>query len=232
MIAPSAVDEPRRALADVDLDLGAGERCLLLGRNGAGKTTLFHLVLGLLARDHGEILVAGHDPEVGTQARRHVGWMPADDRSLVGRLTLAENLRLHGRLFGMGAADIDDRSSVVLDQVGLGDRADDLVVALSAGMRARLQVARALLPRPALLLLDEPTASLDPAASVAVLDLVQDLVATHDVAAVIATHRLDEVERLGGRIVVLDEGRVVHDGDLRDTGLPRLGALLGVEVAG
>lgn len=229
-IAPSAIQAPRPALTDVDLDLVAGERCLLLGRNGAGKTTLFHLVLGLLTRDAGDIRVSGLDPQRATAARGRIGWMPADDRSLAARLTTAENLVLHGRLSGMDRADMQGRIPMVLAQVGLADRADDLVASLSAGMRARLQVARALLPRPALLLLDEPTASLDPAAATGVLDLVDALVSDEGVAAVIATHRLDEVQRLGGRVVVLDEGRITHDGDAAAVGIPGLERLLGVQA--
>ncbi len=231
LIAPSAIHAPREALVDVDLDLRPGERCLLLGRNGAGKTTLFQLVLGLLGRDGGDIRVGGLDPAQDAAARALVGWMPADDRSLVARLTTAENLQLHGRLFGMPGEDLRARIPAVLDQVGLTDRTDDLVASLSAGMRARLQVARALLPRPALLLLDEPTASLDPAAAADVLELVDGLIAAEDVAAVIATHRLDEVERLGGRVVVLERGRVSHDGDVAAVGVTGLERLLGVQAA-
>jgi ABC-2 type transport system ATP-binding protein len=106
------------------------------------------------------------------------------------------------------------RVDTALARVGLVAKADTTVTALSAGMRARLQLARAVLHRPALLLLDEPTASVDPVAAPGLLDLVRELVEDDGAAALISSHRLDEIPYLGGRVVLLDRGRVRHDGDV------------------
>ena len=203
------------ALDDVSFSVGPGEICALVGPNGAGKTTTFRILVGLAAASSGGASVMGFDCEhQSLEVRRLVGWMPAEDRSLLMRLTAAENLYFHGRLQGLKGRDLRSRIADTLDLVGLGGRAESSVFALSAGMRARLQLARALLPDPSVLILDEPTGSVDPVAAHELLGVIMTVVEERGLAALLSSHRLEEIEALGSRVVLLDRGRVRFDGDL------------------
>lgn len=203
------------ALYDVDLEVQAGQIVALVGPNGAGKTTLFRILTGLTTPTTGTARVLGFDVEHDSlSVRRVVGFMPAEDRSLFMRMTCMENLIFHARLQHLPRRDIARRSHEALAEVGIADRAESSVFSLSAGMRARLQLARAILHRPRLLILDEPTGAVDPVGAHALLDLVRALVREHDLAAVISSHRLEEIEALGSHIVLLDRGRIRYQGDL------------------
>ena len=154
------------ALDDVTFDVAPGEILAVVGPNGAGKSTAFRILVGLTSATTGKATVMGLDCGRQSQAvRRLVGWMPAEDRSLLMRLSCLENLRFHGRMHGMNKTEIAERSERVLDEVGLTKFADATPFALSAGMKARLQLARALFHEPSVLILDEPTGSVDPVAA-------------------------------------------------------------------
>ena len=203
------------ALDGVSFAVGRGEVCALVGPNGAGKTTTFRVLVGLTTPSAGRASVMGLDCETESVAvRRLVGWMPAEERSLLMRLTCAENLYFHGRLQGLKGDDLRSRIVSTLDRLGLGDRAEDAVVSLSAGMRARLQLARALLHDPIVLVLDEPTGSVDPVAAHELLGIITSIVKERGLAAVISSHRLEEIEALQSHVVLLDDGQVRYDGDL------------------
>jgi ABC-2 type transport system ATP-binding protein len=146
--------------------------------------------------------------------RRLVGFMPAEDRSLFMRMSCIENLLFHGRLQHLPKRELRGRCMLALDEVGLAAQARSSVFALSAGMRARLQLARAIVHRPRLLVLDEPTGAVDPVGAHELLVLLQRLVAEHDLAALISSHRLEEIEALGSNVVLLDRGRIRYHGDL------------------
>ncbi len=149
----------RRALDGVSLDVAAGAVVGLIGPNGSGKSTLLSLVSGLRAPDSGELRVLGAPPRPDT--RLHVG-VVFQESCLDPLMTLDETLTLHGRLFGLGGAALRRRSDELLEEFGLASRRSEPVSTLSGGLRRRLELARALLPTPQVLLLDEPTTGLDP----------------------------------------------------------------------
>lgn len=203
------------AIDGIDFEVGPGEICALVGPNGAGKTTAFRILVGLTTPSAGRATVMGLDCEHESMAvRRLIGWMPAEERSLQMRLTCAENLYFHGRLQGLKGQDLRDRIAATLDRLGLGDKTDDAVVSLSAGMRARLQLARALLHDPMVLILDEPTGSVDPVAAHEILGIITSVVEERGLAALLSSHRLEEIEALQSHVVLLDKGQVRFDGDL------------------
>jgi len=215
LLARTGVRTPVLALDGVDLTVRAGEICAVVGPNGAGKTTLFRILVGLTTPSGGAATVLGFDVEhESEQVRQVLGWMPADDRSLLMRATSRENLHLHGRLQGMTRRHLNTRIDEVLELVGIADKRDSMVATLSSGMKARLQLARAILPSPRVLLLDEPTGAIDPVAAHSLLGLITDLVREQQLAVLISSHRLEEIEALHSYALLLDRGRVRYTGDL------------------
>jgi len=202
------------ALRRVDLVVRPGHLHGLVGPNGAGKTTLLRILLGLVRRDGGTVRLLGHDLDLTTgPAPRGVAGL-VDTPAFYPYLSARQNLALLARL------DEDDRSRVrpdaidrVLERVGLGARADDKAGSYSAGMRQRLGLAAVLLRSPQLLLLDEPTSSLDPAGARDVRALARALVDT-GAAVVLSSHDLAEVEDLCTTLTILDRGRVVFSGTM------------------
>lgn len=200
------------AIADLDLEVGAGDVVGLLGHNGAGKTTTVRLLAGLLAPERGTVRVGGGDPVVdGPGVRAQMGVLPA---ALVvdSRLTARQNLRFAADVFGVPEDGLDDRIDATLVDFDLADRADERVGGFSSGMRQRLSLARVLLPDPSILLLDEPTSALDPVAARQVRRALTMLARERRRTIVLCTHDLAEAELLCDRVVVLEEGRVVADG--------------------
>jgi ABC-2 type transport system ATP-binding protein len=178
---------------------------------------LFRVLTGLTTPTSGSSMVAGFDAEhQSTAVRRVVGFMPADDRSLWLRNTCIENLQFHGRLQGMRDDVLTKRIRETLELVGLTHAKNRVGFALSSGMRARLQIARALLHRPKVLILDEPTGSVDPVGAFELVRLIKDITVRHSLAVVISSHRLDEVEELHDAVLLLDKGRVIYHGSLDD----------------
>jgi ABC-2 type transport system ATP-binding protein len=183
----------------------------LLGPNGGGKTTLFRIIATLVRPAAGTVRVFGADVgSRGANVRRLIGVVfqsPALDK----RLTVRENLRHHGHLYGLRGALLRDGIEATLARVGLADRGDDRVMSLSGGLARRAEIAKALLPAPRLLLLDEPTTGLDPGVRD---DLWRDLRALRDeqgTTVVLTTHLMDEAEACD-RVAILDGGRVVLSG--------------------
>jgi len=215
-----------RAVDGIDLDVHAGEVLVLAGPNGAGKTTLMHLVAGLFAPDEGEIVVAGLRDPARPEVRRSIG-VATQALALYGELTAAENVAFFGCLHGISGNEIRARVADVLSVVGLVDRRHDRVKALSGGMQRRLNLACALVHRPQLLLLDEPTAGVDPRSRNDLLRTIQGL-GREGHAIVYATHHMEEAARICDRVAILDRGRIValdtidrltaqHGGDLERT---------------
>ncbi len=214
-LVKSAITTSVVALDGVSFEVGPGEICAVVGPNGAGKTTTFRILVGLTTPSSGRATVTGFDSQHESVAvRRMVGWMPGEERSLLMRLTCAENLRFHGRLQGLKGPELRSRIRDSLAKVGIADAAEHSVFALSSGMRARLQLARALLHQPRVLILDEPTGSVDPVAAHELLGLIVSIVEEERLAAVISSHRLEEIEALHSHVVLLDQGRIRYDGDL------------------
>ena len=211
----SAITWPVTALGGISLTVGPGEICAIVGPNGAGKSTLFRVLTGLTTPTSGTASVQGIDVASAPRSvRALIGFVPAGDQTLYLRLSCADNLLFHGQLAGMSGRLLRRRIAEVLETVGLGAEAERVGFALSAGMRARLQLARALLHRPRVLILDEPTASIDPVGSYELLQVVEKVAANDAVAVLLSSHRLEEIEALRHRAVLMDQGKIIFDGDL------------------
>lgn len=199
-----------RALDDVSLSVPHGGFTALLGVNGAGKSTLFNLVTRLYNSRSGTIRVAGHDMRTDPGAALRRLGVVFQSRALDADLTVAQNLMYHAALHGMPRAAARARLAEVLAQVDLADRAGARVSALSGGQVRRAEIARALIHRPQLMLLDEPTVGLDVKSRAEVLALTRRLIADQGVSALWATHILDEIQPSDG-LVILHRGRVLFD---------------------
>jgi ABC-2 type transport system ATP-binding protein len=204
---------PRQALKDVSLTAAQSRFTALLGLNGAGKTTLFSLITRLYDTRHGSIEVLGHpvSREPG-QALRQLG-VVFQARTLDLDISVMENLLYHAALHGIGGREARRRSVAALEEIELTDRARDAVRQLSGGQMRRVEIARALLHRPRVLVLDEPTVGLDVASRAAIMRHVRGLVRERGVAVLWATHLLDEVAN-DDVAVVLHRGQVVAEGDV------------------
>lgn len=209
------IKEPVEALGDITFKVDPGEIVAVVGPNGAGKTTTFRILVGLTTPTQGSATIMGYDATTESVAVRSlVGWMPGDDRSLLMRLTCTQNLLFHGRLQGLNGRRLDKKIEDMLELVGLGHAAHKTIFALSAGMRARIQLARALLHDPSVLILDEPTGAVDPVAAHGLLNLITEIVAERNLGALISSHRLEEIEALQSRVILLDQGTIRYHGDL------------------
>jgi ABC-2 type transport system ATP-binding protein len=198
-----------RAVDGVDLEVERGEIFGVLGPNGAGKTTTMKMLATLLEPTAGSARVLGLD--VVTQSRevrRRMGAVLSDGRSLYWKLTARENLEFFGALYHVPPGEQQARIDGALAAVKLSDRADDYVERYSTGMRQRLVLARALLPDPELLLLDEPTVGLDPQSAADLRDRVRDL-QRQGRTVLLTTHYMDEADQLCNRIAIVDHGRIV-----------------------
>lgn len=199
---------PRTALAGVDLSVQAGEFVTLVGPNGAGKTTLLRVLSTLVRPTSGSLRIAGLDPtRAGEQVRRKIGFL-SHRTLLYDDLTAEQNLRFTARMYDL--ADSQARIDQLLEQVGLAARRSDLVRTFSHGMQQRLSVARAVLHRPEVLLLDEPYTGLDPHAAQVLTDLLLQLVG-EGCTILLTTHDLPRGLELGRRVLVLARGRLVYD---------------------
>ena len=203
---------PVRALDGVSLAVGAGQVVGLLGPNGAGKSTLLRILGTTVLPDEGTARVGGFDVTVeeGQDARRSAGLVLGDERAWYLRLSGRENLRFFAALEGLGRREAVGRTDELLGAFGLVEAGGRAVQGYSAGMRAKLALARALLADPPVLLLDEPTRSLDPVAAVEFRELARGL-ADEGRAVLLTTHDLHEAAAVADRVVVLSEGRVVAE---------------------
>lgn len=201
---------PREALRGVSIAVRRGEFVALLGPNGAGKSTLFQLLTGLFNADAGRIQVCGHDIRRDpVQALAQIG-VVFQQPTLDLDLSVIANLDFHARLHGLGGRKARERIDDSLQRVGLVDRARDPVRALSGGNRRKVELARALVHEPAVLLMDEATVGLDPASRRQLLDEVLAL-RDRGVAVLWATHLVDEADA-ADRAIVLHQGRVLAEG--------------------
>jgi ABC-2 type transport system ATP-binding protein len=200
----------RVALDDVSLRVASGSFTALLGLNGAGKSTLFSVVTHLYAPRSGSVRIFDFDVARQSGAALAQLGVVFQQRTLDPDLSVAQNLAYSAALQGMGRAERRERQAELLARVGLADRARDKARHLSGGQMRRVEIARALLHSPRMLLLDEPTAGLDVNARASILALVRDLVDRDGVGALWATHLVDEI-RAADHVVVLHKGRVLAD---------------------
>ena len=216
------------ALADLTVDVPAGS-VGLVGANGAGKTTLFRVMLGLLRPTAGHIQVAGRDvvaDPVGVRSR--LGYMPEHDCLPLDQ-TAADVVSTFGELAGLPTRAARQRASDILDLVGLDEARFRPIGGFSTGMRQRTKLAQALVADPALVLLDEPTAGLDPVGREDMLELVGRL-AGFGISVILATHLLDDVQRVCEHVVMIDRGQLVRAGPIE--ALLRTIGVMRVEVGG
>lgn len=198
----------RRALDGLSLQIERGEIFAFLGPNGGGKTTLFRLLSTLIPLQQGVIEILGHDvAREAHQVRRQIG-VVFQAPSLDKKLTVAENLRHQGHLYGMAGRQLQARQDEMLAQLRLNDRAADLVETLSGGLRRRVELAKGMLHHPQVLLLDEPSTGLDPGARSDLWDYLQQVRAEQGVTVVLTTHLLEEADK-ADRLAILHEGRLV-----------------------
>ncbi|WP_136417856.1 ATP-binding cassette domain-containing protein [Herbaspirillum sp. ST 5-3] len=199
----------------LSFSLRRGECYGLLGPNGAGKTTTLRLCLGLTAPDSGEIVLVGRRiPQEARAARLRVGVVPQAD-NLDPDFTVAENLLVFGRYFGMSDDEIAARIPKLLEFANLTAKKDANIGELSGGMKRRLTLARALINDPDLIFMDEPTTGLDPQARHMIWDRLKTLLAEGK-TIVLTTHFMDEAERLCDRLAVIDHGQMIAEGSPRD----------------
>lgn len=201
----------RAALADVSLDVARGAIFGLLGPNGGGKTTLFHILSTLVPLTEGKVQVLGYDLQRQAAAIRPLLGVVFQHPSLDRKLTVSENLRHHGHLYGLSGKVLRDRTQFVLRRVGIEDRRNDLVETLSGGLQRRLELAKAFLHRPALLLLDEPSTGLDPGARLDFTAYLEHLRDQEGVSVLLTTHILEEAEHCD-RVGILHQGHLVAVG--------------------
>jgi ABC-2 type transport system ATP-binding protein len=198
----------RPALSTVEFTIARGEIFGFLGPNGGGKSTLFRLLSTLVPIQSGDARILGCDLRGATQALRRKIGVVFQSPSLDGKLTVTENLAIHGNLYGMRGVRLKERTQAMLARLDVSDRAGDLAETLSGGLRRRVELAKALLHEPELLLLDEPSTGLDPAARREFFNLLSRLRESDGVTIVLTTHYMEEAERCD-RIGVLDRGRLV-----------------------
>ena len=198
-----------QAVDDLTLDVYPGEIFGFLGHNGAGKTTTIRLLNGVLEPTSGNAKVLGLDPQAEGPAVRAQTGVLTETPSLDERLTARENLSIYADLYNVPRAEVSGRVNSLLTEFELADRADEKVGGYSKGMKQRLALARALLHKPEVLFLDEPTAALDPVATRHVHTLVETLARREGCTVFICTHNLVEAQRLCDRLAVMEHGRLV-----------------------
>jgi ABC-2 type transport system ATP-binding protein len=218
------------ALDGVSLSVSAGEVFGLLGPNGAGKTTLISIATGLLAADSGSVSLFGRPFGPNARDLRHLVGLGTQDLSIYPDLSATENLRFFGKLYGLRGADLAARVAEVLGAVELADRAGDRAGTFSGGMKRRLNLACAIVHRPKVLFLDEPTTGVDPQSRAHIFDRVRALSAA-GVAVVYTSHYMEEVQALCSRIAIMDGG-TVRACDTLPNLLKRLSATLTFTVEG
>jgi len=197
------------AVRDVDLEVAAGEVFGLLGPNGAGKSTTIGMLTTTVLPSAGRALVGGHDVVLDPIAARGVSSVVFQDSVVDPSLTGRRNLEIHARLWGVAPSEVGDRITEVADGFGIDDLLSRPVAGYSGGQRRRLEIARALLSRPRVLFLDEPTVGLDPRIRYELLDVIARLRGRRGMTILLTTHYLEEAERLCDRVAIVHEGRVV-----------------------
>jgi ABC-2 type transport system ATP-binding protein len=201
-----------RAVDGIELEVAPGEIYGFLGPNGAGKSTTVHMLTTLLPPTAGTATVAGHDiVDEGPAVRDAIG-VALQEAALDMLLTGREHMRLQGGLHGLSAAEIKSRGNALLERVGLAEAADRRVGGYSGGMKRRLDLALALVHRPRILFLDEPTTGLDVQSRAALWDEVARLARTEGVTVFLTTQYLEEADALADRLGIIDRGRLVAEG--------------------
>lgn len=200
------VEPAVEALRDVSIEVGEGEIFGLIGRNGAGKTTLTKIIATLVQPTSGTVTVREFDSiRDEVRVRSLIGLATAEERSFYWRLSCEKNMMFFARLYGLRDKDARRRIGDIFERIGLSELADRRFSDISTGNKQKLAVARALLPEPPILLLDEPTRSLDPLAAADMRDLISSI---EGVSVLLTSHNLSEIEELCGRVAILSKGEI------------------------
>ena len=210
---------PLKAVDDVSFTIGPGEIVGLLGHNGAGKTTIMKMLTGFLEPTAGVIRIDGLD--LATDLRRvqaRIGYLP-ENCPVYPEMTVAGALGYHAGLHGVGGAELGPLLRAALARTGLTDKADQTIATLSRGYRQRVGVARAILHRPRILILDEPTNGLDPTQIQHMRELLREL--AHEATLLISTHILQEVQAVCDRVLIIQHGRLALDARLAELAAAR-----------
>lgn len=206
-----------KALDSVSFSIRSGDILGIVGPNGAGKTTLLKILAGVLRQDHGEVSFWGERVRSAKEHRKKIGYVSSDERSFFWRLSGRDNLEFFGRLYGLTAKHVRNRSEVLIKTFNFERAASRLFGDYSAGMRKKVAVMRALLHEPPILLLDEITNSLDPESAERVKEIVQGYIRSDENrAAIWCTHRLEEIPHVCDQVVSLNSGRVVAKEPVKD----------------
>ncbi|WP_066640610.1 ABC transporter ATP-binding protein [Desulfolucanica intricata] len=212
------------AVNDLNLHIVRGEIFGLLGPNGAGKTTTIRMLTTLARSTGGQIVINGYDMNRDlVKVKGQIGVVP-QHMNLDTELTARENLELHCRLHRINRAELRQRIEEMLKFAGLADRTDDLVSIFSGGMKRRLMIARALIHRPAILYLDEPTVGLDPHSRRSIWDLMKSM-NTDGMTILLTTHYIEEAEALCHRVGLINQGQLIALGSPREL-LQRIGEIV------
>jgi ABC-2 type transport system ATP-binding protein len=218
------------AVKGISFEIAHGEVFGLLGPNGAGKTTSISMLATAMRPSGGDATILGHSiSSERDSVRRVVGLVP-QEISIYPALTAVENVRFFGHMYGVAASLLDDRVNTLLDMVGLTQRRDDRAETFSGGMKRRLNLAVSLVHQPKVLLLDEPTAGVDPQSRQLIFEIVRDL-REQGAAILYTTHYMEEAQALCDRLGVMDEGKIVAMGTLTEL-LTRLECSETVEIRG
>ncbi len=201
------------AVDGISLDIVEGEVFGVLGPNGAGKTTLFRLMAGLLRPTKGTVTTLGHDPwQDYVQVHQQIGYL-TENHGNYEELTVLQNLRFFGEMYKV--QDLEDNIEKIVSRLSLDEKAHEKVAKLSKGLKQRLALARSFLHDPPLLFLDEPTASLDPAATRSIHDMIVELKARGR-TIVIASHKIDEIQKLCDKVAIIDSGKIIRAGTAKE----------------
>ena len=201
------------ALDHLDLNIAEGEVLGLLGPNGAGKTTAIRALVGLIGVDSGDIKVFGEKQHVNnTGIKRNMG-LVTQELTVFNDLSAGENLRYFGKLYGLRGAELESNVKRVLEFIGLTERSKKRPKTFSGGMQRRLNIGCALVHRPKLLIMDEPTVGIDPQSRNHILESVKQI-AAEGTTVIYTSHYMEEVQAICNRIAIMDAGRVIADGTL------------------
>jgi ABC-2 type transport system ATP-binding protein len=220
----------RTALNGIGFEVRKGEIFGLLGPNGGGKSTLFRILSTMMVPTSGRAVLAGFDVEQDPAAVRHEVGVVFQTQSLDKALTVEENLRAQGHLHGLSGADLRGRMDGAMERLGIADRRKDLVEALSGGLRRRVEIAKALLHKPQVLLMDEASTGLDPAARRDLSRHIENLRDSGGVTILLTTHILEEADRCD-RLVLLHQGNIVAHGSPQELRSSIGGDVLVLETA-
>lgn len=196
------------AVDGISFDIDRGEIFGLLGPNGAGKSTIISIMCCLLEATSGRVTIEGIDIQKDSfEVRKIIGIVP-QEISLYPTLTARENLSFYGQIYGLSGKSLKNRIDILLDMVGLTDRADDILEGYSGGMKRRINIAVALLHNPKILFLDEPSTGVDPQSRKRIYDTIQDL-NKGGMTVLLTTHQMEDAEKLCHRIAIVDKGKLI-----------------------